>query len=39
MLKFRLFEKYLAQIKKAVLKKFFEQPIYFRFINSQTISF
>lgn len=39
MLKFHPFEKYLAPNKKAVLKKLFEQPLYFRLINSQTISF
>ena len=30
MLKFHPFEKYLAPNKKAVLKKLFEQPLYFR---------
>ncbi len=39
MLKFYPFEKYLAPNKKAAQKSFSGQPLYFRLINSQTISF
>jgi len=39
MLKFYPFEKYLAPNKKGCPEKLFEQPLYFRLINSQIISF
>jgi len=39
MLKFHPFEKYLVHNKKGCPKSFSGQPLYFRLINSQTISF